>query len=209
MIPQLVTRCVDWGLCATITHEHCCVSERHGTLIKSLVTSAMAWCDGFSEPLLVPLTGWLQAPLPSQIKSNAQCVCVCVRIFLHLRLCLCDRRRERTGRCAVGAALGHRPARGPGGARSERGATLARHVRHHGLLVRRTLGTHHLRRGHRPGAAHRRRGPLRHHLGPQDQNAETQNDVSACNPFKLGERFQWGVLICSASKRCKSNNFSR
>ncbi|XP_065332021.1 protein qui-1 [Cloeon dipterum] len=44
-------------------------NERHGTLIKSLVTSAMAWCDGFSEPLLVPLTGWLQAPLPSQIKS--------------------------------------------------------------------------------------------------------------------------------------------
>jgi hypothetical protein len=95
-------------------------------------------------------------------------------------LFLCDRRRERTGRRAVGAAVGHRPARGARGTRRERGAALARHVRLHGVLVRGTLGTHHVRRGHRPGAAHRRRGPLRHHLGPQDQNAEAQNDVSAC-----------------------------
>jgi hypothetical protein len=44
--------------------------DRHGALMESLVTSAMAWCDGFTEPLLVPLTGWLQAPLPLQIKSE-------------------------------------------------------------------------------------------------------------------------------------------
>lgn len=32
--------------------------------MSSLVISAMAWCDGFTLPLVVPLTDWLQPPLP-------------------------------------------------------------------------------------------------------------------------------------------------
>lgn len=31
--------------------------------------SATAWCDGYTVPLLVPLTGWLPVPLPSQIRT--------------------------------------------------------------------------------------------------------------------------------------------
>lgn len=42
------------------------VIERGGGLMSSLVTSAMAWCDGFTLPLVVPLTDWLQPPLPQQ-----------------------------------------------------------------------------------------------------------------------------------------------
>lgn len=34
-----------------------------------MITAAMAWCDGFAAPLLVPLNGWLQSPLPLQIKT--------------------------------------------------------------------------------------------------------------------------------------------
>lgn len=34
--------------------------------MSALVTSAMAWCDGFTLPLVVPLTDWLQPPLPHQ-----------------------------------------------------------------------------------------------------------------------------------------------
>lgn len=34
-----------------------------------MVTAAMAWCDGFTAPLLVPLNGWLQPPLPLQIRT--------------------------------------------------------------------------------------------------------------------------------------------
>lgn len=37
--------------------------------MNSLVLSAMAWCDGFSLPLVVPLTDWLQPPLPSQSRT--------------------------------------------------------------------------------------------------------------------------------------------
>ncbi|CAH0392958.1 unnamed protein product [Bemisia tabaci] len=37
-------------------------------LMSQMITSAMAWCDGYTDPLLVPLTGWLQPPLPLQIK---------------------------------------------------------------------------------------------------------------------------------------------
>lgn len=44
------------------------VTERGGGLMSDLVTSAMAWCDGFTLPLVVPLTDWLQPPLPSQSK---------------------------------------------------------------------------------------------------------------------------------------------
>lgn len=31
----------------------------------------MAWCDGYTAPLLVPLNGWLQPPLPLQIRAFA------------------------------------------------------------------------------------------------------------------------------------------
>lgn len=31
--------------------------------------SATAWCDGYTVPLLVPMTGWLPVPLPSQIRT--------------------------------------------------------------------------------------------------------------------------------------------
>lgn len=34
-----------------------------------MVTAAMAWCDGYTAPLLVPLNGWLQPPLPLQIRT--------------------------------------------------------------------------------------------------------------------------------------------
>lgn len=32
--------------------------------MSALLISAMAWCDGFTLPLAVPLNGWLQPPLP-------------------------------------------------------------------------------------------------------------------------------------------------
>ncbi|XP_076262611.1 NACHT domain- and WD repeat-containing protein 1 isoform X1 [Rhynchophorus ferrugineus] len=44
------------------------VTERGGGLMSDLVTSAMAWCDGFTLPLVVPLNDWLQPPLPTQSK---------------------------------------------------------------------------------------------------------------------------------------------
>lgn len=34
-----------------------------------MITAAMAWCDGYVAPLLVPLNGWLQSPLSLQIKT--------------------------------------------------------------------------------------------------------------------------------------------
>ncbi|XP_055527282.1 protein qui-1 isoform X1 [Wyeomyia smithii] len=37
-------------------------------LLSVTVQSATAWCDGYTVPLLVPLTGWLPSPLPSQIR---------------------------------------------------------------------------------------------------------------------------------------------
>ncbi|XP_034104152.1 protein qui-1 isoform X1 [Drosophila albomicans] len=39
------------------------------SLLSMTVRSATAWCDGYAVPLLVPLTGWLPAPLPSQIRN--------------------------------------------------------------------------------------------------------------------------------------------
>lgn len=33
--------------------------------MSALLISAMAWCDGFTLPLVVPLNGWLQPPLPA------------------------------------------------------------------------------------------------------------------------------------------------
>ncbi|XP_025832687.1 NACHT domain- and WD repeat-containing protein 1 [Agrilus planipennis] len=43
--------------------------SQQGGLMANIVTSAMAWCDGFSLPLLVPMTDWLQPPLPSQSRT--------------------------------------------------------------------------------------------------------------------------------------------
>ncbi|XP_065201622.1 protein qui-1 isoform X2 [Planococcus citri] len=37
-------------------------------LINRILLSAMAWCDGYTDPLLVPLTAWLQPPLPLYVK---------------------------------------------------------------------------------------------------------------------------------------------
>lgn len=45
-------------------------AEDSGDVVSQMITSAMAWCDGYIEPLLVPLNAWLQPPLPLQIKSN-------------------------------------------------------------------------------------------------------------------------------------------
>ncbi|XP_039293837.1 NACHT domain- and WD repeat-containing protein 1 [Nilaparvata lugens] len=45
------------------------VADSSGELMARLMLSAMAWCDGYTDPLLVPLTGWLQPPLPLQIKN--------------------------------------------------------------------------------------------------------------------------------------------
>lgn len=39
-------------------------------LMSRMVLAAMAWCDGYIDPLLVPLNSWLQPPLPVQIKSE-------------------------------------------------------------------------------------------------------------------------------------------
>ncbi|KFB46917.1 AGAP004827-PA-like protein [Anopheles sinensis] len=46
------------------------VSAHEGpqALLSVTVQSATAWCDGYTVPLLVPLTGWLPVPLPSQIR---------------------------------------------------------------------------------------------------------------------------------------------
>ncbi|XP_055320250.1 protein qui-1 isoform X3 [Sitodiplosis mosellana] len=44
--------------------------ENDTSLLSITVRSATAWCDGItSVPLLVPLTGWLPYPLPSQIRT--------------------------------------------------------------------------------------------------------------------------------------------
>ena len=45
------------------------VAEDGGDLVSRMVTAAMAWCDGYTAPLLVPLNGWLQPPLPLQIRT--------------------------------------------------------------------------------------------------------------------------------------------
>uniref|UniRef100_A0A8D9ERW0 Uncharacterized WD repeat-containing protein alr3466 n=1 Tax=Cacopsylla melanoneura TaxID=428564 RepID=A0A8D9ERW0_9HEMI len=38
-------------------------------LMSRMVLAAMAWCDGYIDPLLVPLNSWLQPPMPMQIKN--------------------------------------------------------------------------------------------------------------------------------------------
>lgn len=47
------------------------VAEDDSDLVSRMVMAAMAWCDGFTAPLLVPLNGWLQPPLPLQIRALA------------------------------------------------------------------------------------------------------------------------------------------
>ncbi|XP_023287778.1 NACHT domain- and WD repeat-containing protein 1 [Orussus abietinus] len=44
------------------------VTEDGGDMVGRMITAAMAWCDGYTAPLLVPLNGWLQPPLPLQIR---------------------------------------------------------------------------------------------------------------------------------------------
>lgn len=44
-------------------------AENDNSLLSITVRSATAWCDGYTVPLLVPLTGWLPVPLPSQIRT--------------------------------------------------------------------------------------------------------------------------------------------
>jgi hypothetical protein len=46
-------------------------ADASGDLVSHMITCAMAWCDGYTAPLLVPLNGWLQPPLPLQIKSKS------------------------------------------------------------------------------------------------------------------------------------------
>ena len=45
------------------------VAEDDSDLVSRMVMAAMAWCDGYTAPLLVPLNGWLQPPLPLQIRA--------------------------------------------------------------------------------------------------------------------------------------------
>nr|XP_014277406.2 NACHT domain- and WD repeat-containing protein 1 [Halyomorpha halys] len=45
------------------------VADTSGELMSRMIMSAMAWCDGFTDPLLVPLNSWLLPPLPLQIKT--------------------------------------------------------------------------------------------------------------------------------------------
>ncbi|XP_076684288.1 protein qui-1 [Andrena cerasifolii] len=45
------------------------IAEDGGDVVSKMVTAAMAWCDGYTAPLLVPLNGWLQPPLPLQIRT--------------------------------------------------------------------------------------------------------------------------------------------
>ncbi|XP_063982402.1 protein qui-1 [Diachasmimorpha longicaudata] len=44
------------------------VVRNNDDLVTRMITTAMAWCDGCAAPLLVPLNGWLQSPLPLQIR---------------------------------------------------------------------------------------------------------------------------------------------
>lgn len=54
---------ISW-LCPISEHD-----ENDNSLLSLTVRSATAWCDGYTVPLLVPLTGWLPPPLPSQIRT--------------------------------------------------------------------------------------------------------------------------------------------
>lgn len=60
--------CVSFQLISWLRpiSEH---DENDTSLLSITVRSATAWCDGYTVPLLVPLTGWLPVPLPSQIRT--------------------------------------------------------------------------------------------------------------------------------------------
>ncbi|KRF80475.1 uncharacterized protein Dvir_GJ22444, isoform E [Drosophila virilis] len=60
---QLGSQLVSW---LRPIGEH---DDDDNSLLSMTVRSATAWCDGYAVPLLVPLTGWLPAPLPSQIRN--------------------------------------------------------------------------------------------------------------------------------------------
>ncbi|GLV38693.1 uncharacterized protein CBL_05692 [Carabus blaptoides fortunei] len=57
---QLATQIISWLRPVT---------DHSSGLMSALLTSAMAWCDGFTLPLVVPLNGWLQPPLPAQSRT--------------------------------------------------------------------------------------------------------------------------------------------
>ncbi|XP_020716255.1 NACHT domain- and WD repeat-containing protein 1 isoform X2 [Ceratitis capitata] len=59
---QLGSQLISW---LRPISEH---DENDNSLLSITVRSATAWCDGYTVPLLVPLTGWLPATLPSQIR---------------------------------------------------------------------------------------------------------------------------------------------
>ncbi|EDW85717.1 uncharacterized protein Dwil_GK23222 [Drosophila willistoni] len=60
---QLGSQLISW-LRPIAEHD-----DDDNSLLSMTVRSATAWCDGYAVPLLVPLTGWLPAPLPSQIRT--------------------------------------------------------------------------------------------------------------------------------------------
>ncbi|XP_033234767.1 NACHT domain- and WD repeat-containing protein 1 isoform X1 [Drosophila pseudoobscura] len=60
---QLGSQLISW---LRPISEH---DDDDNSLLSMTVRSATAWCDGYAVPLLVPLTGWLPAPLPSQIRT--------------------------------------------------------------------------------------------------------------------------------------------
>ncbi|XP_017838402.1 NACHT domain- and WD repeat-containing protein 1 isoform X2 [Drosophila busckii] len=60
---QLGSQLISW---LRPISEH---DDDDNSLLSLTVRSATAWCDGYAVPLLVPLTGWLPAPLPSQIRT--------------------------------------------------------------------------------------------------------------------------------------------
>lgn len=69
---QPVEHCINkfalWQLISWLRpiSEH---ADNDNSLLSITVRSATAWCDGYTVPLLVPLTGWLPVPLPSQIRT--------------------------------------------------------------------------------------------------------------------------------------------
>ncbi|XP_055387023.1 protein qui-1 isoform X2 [Condylostylus longicornis] len=60
---QLGAQLISW---LRPINEH---DENDNSILSITVRSATAWCDGYTVPLLVPLTGWLPPPLPSQIRT--------------------------------------------------------------------------------------------------------------------------------------------
>lgn len=56
-------------------------------LINCMLLSSMAWCDGYTDPLLVPLNEWLQPPLPLYVKCTyflLKLLVLILRIYLQV-----------------------------------------------------------------------------------------------------------------------------